>query len=75
MTRGDRCGGRCPAGIGLTDKGIVQLVHLVSDFCFLVSPGVENRYDYRDLWRRRWVLAGCRDEGEAAGDNTRGIKT
>ena len=61
-------------GIGLTDKGIVQLVHLVSDFASYnrLNQVLRTDYDYRDLWRQvgfGWVQG----EGEAAGDNTRGL--
>lgn len=39
--------------LGLTDRGIVQLVHLVSDFAsynrFTTALAID--YDYRDLWR------------------------
>ena len=59
-------------GIGLTDKGIVQLVHLVSDFASYnrLNQVLRTDYDYRDLWRQvgfGWVQG----EGEVAGDNTR----
>jgi uncharacterized peroxidase-related enzyme len=61
-------------GIGLSDKGIVQLVHLVSDFASYnrLNQVLKTDYDYRDLWRQSgfgWV----QQEGEAAGDNTRGL--
>lgn len=38
---------------GLTDKGIVQLVHLVSDFASYnrLNLALQTDYDYRDLWR------------------------
>ncbi len=38
---------------GLTDKGIVQLVHLVSDFASYnrLNLVLQTDYDYRDLWR------------------------
>jgi len=40
-------------GIGLTDKGIVQLVHLVSDFASYnrLNQVLKTDYDYRDIWR------------------------
>ena len=40
--------------IGLTDKGIVQLVHLVSDFASYnrLNLVLQTDYDYRDLWRQ-----------------------
>ena len=39
---------------GLTDKGIVQLVHLVSDFASYnrLNLALQTDYDYRDLWRQ-----------------------
>jgi uncharacterized peroxidase-related enzyme len=39
--------------IGLTDKGIVQLIHLVSDFASYnrLNLALRTDYDYRDLWR------------------------
>ncbi|PHR59934.1 MAG: alkylhydroperoxidase [Robiginitomaculum sp.] len=39
--------------IGLTDKGIVQLLHLVSDFGSYnrLNLALQTDYDYRDLWR------------------------
>ncbi|MEO1730144.1 MAG: carboxymuconolactone decarboxylase family protein, partial [Pseudomonadota bacterium] len=39
--------------IGLTDKGIVQLVHLVSDFGSYnrLNLSLKTDYDYRDVWR------------------------
>ena len=38
---------------GLTDKGIVQLVHLVSDFGSYnrLNLALATDYDYRDIWR------------------------
>ena len=60
--------------VGLTDKGIVQLVHVVSDFASYnrINQVLKTDYDYRDLWRQKgfgWV----QKEGEAAGDNSRGL--
>ena len=39
--------------IGLTDKGIVQLIHLVSDFASYnrLNSALQTDYDYRDIWR------------------------
>ena len=62
-------------GIGLTDKGIVQLVHLVSDFSSYnrLNLALQTDYDYRDMWRS--VAFGWDpDSGEPAGDNSRGIR-
>jgi uncharacterized peroxidase-related enzyme len=38
---------------GLTDKGIVQLIHLVSDFGSYnrLNLALATDYDYRDIWR------------------------
>ena len=40
--------------VGLTDKGLVQLVHLVSDFASYkrLNLVLQTDYHYRDLWRR-----------------------
>lgn len=40
-------------GLGLTDKGIVQLVHVVSDFGSYnrLNLALDTDYDYQDLWR------------------------
>ena len=42
---------------GLTDKGIVQLTHVVSDFSSYntLNMALETDYDYRDFWKE---LAG-----------------
>ena len=61
--------------IGLGDKGIVQLVHLVSDFASYnrLNTALQTEYDYRDMWRAvafNWT----QKEGEASGDNTRGVR-
>jgi alkylhydroperoxidase family enzyme len=42
---------------GFTDKGIVQLTHLVSDFASYntLNLALDTDYDYRELWRE---LAG-----------------
>ncbi|MES9830038.1 MAG: hypothetical protein ABW201_17395 [Candidatus Thiodiazotropha sp.] len=60
--------------IGLSDKGIVQLIHLVSDFSSYnrLNLALQTDYDYRDMWRT--IAFGWDPEsGEPAGDNTRGI--
>ncbi len=61
--------------VGYTDKGIVQLVHLVSDFAAYnrLNLALDTDYDYRDMWRTLafgWQQA----DGERAGDNTRGVR-
>lgn len=61
--------------VGLGDKGIVQLVHLVSDFASYnrLNLALDTDYDYRDLWRSKafgWSAAS----GQAPGDNTRGLR-
>ncbi len=61
--------------IGLTDKGIVQLVHLVSDFASYnrLNIALDTDYDYRDMWRE--VAFGWQPgPGSPAGDNTRGVR-
>lgn len=60
---------------GLTDKGIVQLIHLVSDFASYnrLNLALDTDYDYRDMWRQLafgWDLAA----GGAEGDNSRGVR-
>ena len=37
---------------GLTDKGVVQLVHLVGDFTSYnrLNLALDTDYDYRDTW-------------------------
>jgi uncharacterized peroxidase-related enzyme len=62
--------------IGLTDKGIVQLVHLVSDFASYnrLNIALDTDYDYRDMWRE--VAFGLQPgTGIPPGDNTRGVPT
>jgi len=61
--------------IGLTDRGIVQLVHLVSDFASYnrLNLALDTDYDYRDLWRELafgWTAAS----GAKPGDPTRGLR-
>ena len=40
--------------VGLTDKGIVQITHVVSDFASYnrLNLALQTDYDYRDLWRQ-----------------------
>jgi uncharacterized peroxidase-related enzyme len=61
--------------IGLSDKGIVQLVHLVSDFSSYnrLNLALQTDYDYRDMWR---TVAFDWDpqSGIPTGDSTRGIR-
>ena len=61
--------------IGLSDKGIVQLVHLVSDFSSYnrLNLALQTDYDYRDVWRTA-AFGWDPESGEAGGDNTRGIR-
>jgi uncharacterized peroxidase-related enzyme len=62
--------------IGLTDKGIVQLVHLVSDFASYnrLNIALGTDYDYRDMWRA--VAFGIEPgPGVQPGDNTRGVRS
>lgn len=62
--------------IGLTDKGIVQLVHLVSDFASYnrLNIALDTDYDYRDMWREI-AFGWTPDAGETPGDNTRGVRS
>lgn len=59
---------------GLTDKGIVQLIHLVSDFASYnrLNLALATDYDYRDLWRTL-AFGWAPGSGEPPGDNTRGV--
>lgn len=59
---------------GLTDKGIVQLVNLVSDFSSYnrLNLALQTNYDYRDLWRHL-AFGWSRQSGEPEGDTTRGL--
>jgi alkylhydroperoxidase family enzyme len=61
--------------LGLTDKGVVQLVHLVSDFASYnrLNLALATDYDYRDLWRAL-AFGWKRRPDEAAGDDTRGVR-
>jgi len=64
-----------PMECGLTDKGIVQLIHLVSDFASYnrLNLAVQTDYDYRDVFRIAgfgWDPAS----GGPADDNTRGAR-
>ena len=60
---------------GLTDKGIVQLVHLVSDFASYnrLNIALDTDYDYRDMWRAV-AFGWTQQPGEVGGDNTRGLR-
>ncbi len=61
--------------VDLTDKGVVQLIHLVSDFASYnrLNLALATDYDYRDLWRQ--VGFGWHQQpGELEGDNTRGVR-
>ena len=62
--------------IGLTDKGIVQLIHVVSDFASYnrLNQALATDYDYRDMWRKIG-LGWEQQPGEPAGDNTRGVRS
>ncbi len=60
---------------GLSDKGVVQLVHLVSDFASYnrLNLALGTEYDYRDTWRAL-AFGWQQQPGEAPGDNTRGVR-
>ena len=57
---------------GLSDKGIVQLVHLVSDFASYnrLNIALQTDYDYRDMWRQI-AFGWSPDSGQPEGDDTR----
>jgi len=61
--------------VGLSDKGIVQLIHVVSDFCAYnrLNLALDTDYDYRDMWR---AFAFDWEQGpdQMAGDNMRGVR-
>ena len=44
--------------VGLSDKGIVQLTHLASDFASYnkLNLALDTEYDYRELWRSQMRL-------------------
>lgn len=60
--------------MGLSDKGIVQLIHLVSDFASYnrLNLALATDYDYRDMWRTL-AFDWQPTSGEPPGDNTRGV--
>ena len=60
--------------IGLSDKGIVQLIHVVSDFGAYnrLNIALDTNYDYRDMWRA-FAFGWDAQSGDAPGDNTRGV--
>lgn len=62
--------------LGLSDKGIVQLIHLVSDFSSYnrLNLALQTDYDYRDMWRTA-AFDWNPQSGEPAGDNSRGVRT
>lgn len=59
---------------GLSDKGVVQLVHLVSDFASYnrLNLALQTDYDYRDLWRQ--IGFGWQAEETPAGNPRSGAK-
>jgi uncharacterized peroxidase-related enzyme len=61
-------------GHGLTDRGIVQLVHLVSDFASYnrLNLALQTEYDYRNLWRQ--LAFGQGAKAGDPGDDTRGVR-
>ena len=61
--------------VGLTDKGVVQLVHLVSDFAAYnrLNLALDTDYDYRDMWRA-FAFGWEQKPGVSVGDNTRGVR-
>ncbi len=61
--------------VGLSDKGIVQLIHVVSDFCAYnrLNLALDTDYDYRDMWRA-FAFDWEQGPGQMAGDNMRGVR-
>ena len=61
--------------LGLTDKGVVQLVHVVSDFGSYnrLNLALQTDYDYQDMWRTL-AFDWNPGSGDAPGDNTRGVR-
>lgn len=61
--------------VGLSDKGVVQLIHLVSDFASYnrLNLALATDYDYRDMWRTL-AFDWQPGDGEPHGDNTRGVR-
>lgn len=62
-------------GVGLGDKGVVQLVHLVSDFSSYnrLNLALQTDYDYRDVWRSV-AFDWDAQSGDPSGDNSRGVR-
>ena len=60
---------------GLTDKGVVQLIHVVSDFGAYnrLNIALDTDYDYRDMWRA-FAFDWEHKPGLAKGDDTRGVR-
>ncbi len=61
--------------LGLTDRGVVQLIHLVSDFASYnrLNIALDTDYDYRDMWRTS-AFGWDASSGKPAGDNSRGVR-
>jgi hypothetical protein len=61
--------------LDLTDRGVIQLIHLVSDFASYnrLNQALKTDYDYRDIWRGA-AFGWSPDSGEPAGDNSRGAR-
>lgn len=61
--------------IGLTDKGVVHVVHLVSDFASYnrLNIALGTDYDYRDMWRE--IAFGWKPSARKAPGDTRGVRT
>ena len=53
--------------VGLTDKGVVQLIHLTSDFASYnrLNLALDTEYDYRDLWRAQLKAFAAASEAGA----------
>lgn len=62
-------------GLGLGDRGIVQLVHLVSDFASYnaLNTALQTEYDYRDIWRQA-AFGTKHSRKESPGGITRAVR-
>lgn len=61
--------------LGLGDKGIVQLIHVVSDFASYnrLNLALQTDYDYRDVWRTA-AFGWDPESSDPSSDNARGLR-
>ena len=52
--------------VGLTDLGIVQITHIVSDFASYnrLNLALDTDYDYRSFWRQPGVFHAASESSE-----------